>query len=87
MASTKTVVPRNTASTGANTITSISASAGLTDFSLHDCTDPGQVSVMNCVWPLGTLPGGAGGGIAVKNGVTVHSRNPQTLSVTITLTT
>ncbi len=79
-----TVAPRTTAFTGSGTLLSVTPSAGLTDFSLHDCADPGHASIMNCIYPLGTMPGGpTTAGLSFKVGLTVHSRSPQTLTITV----
>lgn len=43
-------------------------------FSVHDCADPGQMSPLNCIYPLNFAADDNPTGIAVKRGITVHSR-------------
>ena len=79
MATSTTVAGRATVRTTPGTFIAISVTTKppYGKFSVHDCTDPGQVSAMNCIYPqnFGADDGGLAG-IKVKRGIVVHTLEP-----------
>ena len=41
--------------------------------SIHDCADPGQAEIWNCIWPINLA---SPDGKTVKNGIVVHTVEP-----------
>jgi hypothetical protein len=84
MATTKTVSTKTNVIKGAGTLVTHSAVTKPSlggSYSLHDCAEPWQASVMNCIWPIAM----SGNGVTFMKGLTVHHRNPTdagTVSVT-----
>jgi hypothetical protein len=76
--STTTVAGRKAARTTAGTFLGISVStaAPYGKFSVHDCTDPGQVSALNCIYPQNFATDDSQMGIKVKYGIVVHTQEP-----------
>jgi len=71
----KTVAGKTTVATGAHTISSVVVNAASYSgrYSLHDCAQPWQVELSNCIYPLGA-PSPVG--LTVVNGITVHTPDP-----------
>lgn len=71
-----TAASHTVVATGTHTLVSVSVvtppSAGR--LSVHDCVDPGQASLMNCVYPPTNLIA-SNGPLVVKNGLCVKSTN------------
>lgn len=42
-------------------------------YSLHDCADPGQAGLHNCIWPINLA---SPDGKAFSKGLVVHTREP-----------
>lgn len=75
--SNATVAGRSVIKQSAGTVTSVVVNTpplyGDRGWSLHDCSNPGQAGVHNCIYPVGNPPGSP---IVHRVGIVLHTKEP-----------
>lgn len=72
---TSTNVPAHTVVKNSKTSllsVSVASNPAAGRFSIHDCVDPGQATIMNCMWP----PNNMHDPVAAQFGLCVHATDP-----------